>query len=435
MIDPKPNKFNYKTANELIEAAESYQIQLPWSEQFTCLFTPWSFGDIEVPNRFVVHPMEGFDGKRNGGPGDLSYRRYARFAAGGSGLIWVEATSVLETGRSNPHQFFIAKKNLDGFSRLADVIQSQSQLPGETSDACKTVIQLTHSGRYSKPDGIPKPMMATNKDGTETADDKKNLLSDDDLKWIRDAHVDAARLAVRAGFDSVDVKACHGYLLHELLFARTREDSLYGGPNLDNRLRLMREIIEGIRQTEPQLVLSARINVFDALPNSFGVDNEDPTQPDYREVEQLVRQFDELGIELWSFTAGIPYRNPWIGRPFDKPATKGQNAPEHPLTGVDRMISLAHDMRSFTKKPTVGAGLSWLRQFLPYVAAGIIDMKMASAIGIGRLGIAYPELPTDLYKQGYIDKKKVCVACSGCTNRMRSGQPAGCIIRDREVYA
>ncbi|MCK5821303.1 MAG: hypothetical protein KAH17_05440 [Bacteroidales bacterium] len=414
-----PNRFRYKSAEELKSNARDLGFQLPWSDDFSNLFDSFQFGKLTVPNKFVVHPMEGFDSNPDGSPGDLTRRRYRRYAQGGSGLIWIEATSVTPDGRSNPAQLFINAKNQSEFSGLIDAIHNDSKLYGSQAGEVKTVIQLTHSGRYAKPEGKPAPLIDP---------------SDDDLKRIRDAHIEGAILAEKAGFDAIDIKICHGYLLHELLFATDRMNTEFGGKELDKRIRIVEEIVKGIRETNRAEVV-IRLNVFDGLEGGFGVSNNDAMSPDLTEVEEIIARMDDLGVSLWSITAGIPYLNPWIGRPFDLPAKNTSTAPEHPLVGINRLISLTHEVSKTTSVPVVGTGLSWLRQYFPFVAAGIIKENKAHAIGMGRLSFAYPDLPNDLFKNANVDAKKVCVACSGCTSRMREGLTAGCIIRDREVYA
>jgi len=413
------DRFRYKSGEELRKHALKLDVELPWSDDFQILFDSFTLGNSTVPNKFVIHPMEGYDANPDGSPGELTNRRYERFARGGSGLIWIEATSVTQDGRSNPAQLYLHSKNQSDFTKLVDLIHANSKLSGQNSGEVKTVIQLTHSGRYSKPEGKPAPLINP---------------ADDVLKRIRDAHIEGAILAERAGFEAVDIKICHGYLLHEILFAKDRINSEFGGKELDKRIRITEEILSGIRETT-NVEAVVRLNVFDGLEGGFGVSDTDSMKFDMSEVEEIIARLDQLGVTLWSVTAGIPYVNPWIGRPFDLPAKNTNSAPEHPILGVNRLISLAHEIRKITNVPVVGTGLSWLRQYFPYVAAGIVQENLANAIGMGRLSFAYPDLPNDLFKYAYVNPKKVCVACSGCTSRMREGLTVGCIIRDREVYA
>ena len=142
----------------------------------------------------------------------LTARRYLRYAEGGSGIIWFEAVAVSPDGRSNPNQLWLHKENVARFKSLISNVRKAANQKGNRP---LLVIQLTHSGRYSKPEGKPKPMVAALNpvlDNTEPY-----MLSDDDLKRIQDQYIIAAKLASLAGFDAVDLKACHGYLMVELL--------------------------------------------------------------------------------------------------------------------------------------------------------------------------------------------------------------------------
>src|SRR5205807_2965278 len=124
-------------------------------------------------------------------------------------------------------------------------------------------LQLTHSGRYSYRRPLPvfrDPIL----DPRSRVDAGCPLLPDDYLKRLVDHYVAAARLAHRIGFDFVDVKQCHRYLLSELLAARTRPGPY--GDSLENRTRLARDIFTAIRAEVPGLMLATRLNVYDGIP-------------------------------------------------------------------------------------------------------------------------------------------------------------------------
>ncbi len=409
------NRFKYASSDSLLKHSLEFGYSLPWAENVSCLFTPINIGSKSALNRFFIHPMEGFDAQLDGSPGELTNRRYSRFAQGGSGLICVEAVSVSKDGRSNPHQLYMHKKNFGEFGRLNELIKMNGHPASKIQGDVITNIQLTHSGKYSDPSR------------------SLDSLTDDDLKRIRDEHVQGAIWAEKAGFDLIDMKVCHGYLLHQLLSAWKRKDSVYGGEGLEDRMLLIKEIIQGIAQST-RITISIRLNVFDGLSGGFGSSREDGLVPDLAETRQFIADESFKHVELWSVTAGIPYVNPWVTRPFDIPAVKGSEAPEHPLQGIIRMIELTKEVKKASNKPVIGAGLSWLRQYFSMVSAGIIEKDFADAVGMGRMAFAYPDLPKDLFDQNVTNAKKVCVTCSGCTQRMRAGLPAGCIIRDREIY-
>ena len=150
-------RFKYKTKDDLQRKAKDLGFDLPYSDDITPLFQPYQLARFSIANRLVVQPMEGYDSENDGSPSELSIRRYMRYASGGSGIIWHEAVSVMHDGRSNPHQLWINKKNTDNYSRLNEDVRKNAIKQGIDPFL---VVQLTHSGRYSKPEGIAKPQVA-----------------------------------------------------------------------------------------------------------------------------------------------------------------------------------------------------------------------------------------------------------------------------------
>ena len=421
-------RFKYKTRQDIIQKAADLGFDLPYSDDITPLFQPLKLAGLSVANRLAVQPMEGYDSENDGSPSGLSKRRYLRYASGGSGIIWYEAVSVMHEGRSNPHQLWIHKKNSDSFSRLNDEVRKSALKNGIDPFL---VIQLTHSGRYSKPEGIPKPQVAA----LNPVLDKTSpvILSDDDLKRIIDRFVEASKLAYKSGFNAVDLKACHGYLLVDLLSARTRLNSIFGGEETSRRFRFLLETFDRIRDEIPGIIVTTRLNISDLYRGGFGVDENG--EPDFTESFLLVDQLRSRDIPLLNISMGSPYFNPHVTRPYDIPVP-GQALPsEHPLEGVMKMINgTALFQNKFQGIAIVGSALSYLRQFAPNVGAAVIKSGNATFAGFGRNSFAYPSMPRDLINDGKADPHKTCIACSGCTRLIRNLRPAGCVIRDKEIY-
>ncbi len=150
---------------------------------------------------------------------------------------------------------------------------------------------------------------------------------------------------------------------------------------------------------------------------------------------RLVALMAKRNVRLIDVTVGNPYYNPHYNRPYDKPAKGGYNSPEYPLMGVCRLIDLAGRVQQSQPEMTiVGAGYSWLRQHMPFVAAGSVAAGLARIVGAGRMAFAYPGFARDILEQSGLDPRKVCQACSLCTQLMREGKPVGCPVRDEEVY-
>jgi 2,4-dienoyl-CoA reductase-like NADH-dependent reductase (Old Yellow Enzyme family) len=421
-------RFKYKTKDDLIKKAKELGLDLPYNDDITPLLQPYQLAGFSVSNRLVVQPMEGYDSEDNGSPSELSERRYLRYASGGSGIIWYEAVSVLHEGRSNPHQLWIHKKNSDNFSSLNDLVRRSAAKNGIDPFL---VIQLTHSGRYSKPEGETKPQVAALNPFLDKI--PPQILSDDDLKRIMDRFVEASKLAYRSGFNAVDLKACHGYLLIDLLSARSRMNSIFGGEEISKRFRFFLETFDRIRDEVPDIMVTTRLNISDLYRGGFGVDENG--EPDFTESIMLVDQLRSRNIRLLNITMGSPYFNPHISRPYDNPVP-GQTLPdENPLEGVMRMIKgTSLFQHKFPEIATVGSAWSFLRQFAPNAGAEVIKNGDATFVGFGRNSFAYPSMPLDLIKKGEADPRKTCITCSGCTRLIRELRPGGCVIHDREIY-
>jgi len=433
--------FSFRSADGLLAKASSLGLDLPYSQDLGALFQSYPLAGRTLPNRVIIHPLEGADAGSGGEPGELTVRRCRRFAASGCGVVWFEATALREEGRSNPNQLFLGERTLDGFKRLVETVRdaSRSVETDRRGQPQVLILQLTHTGRFSKPRGTPAPVIAQHNphlDPLHGIRPDHPLISDEELDRLQDDFVKAARLAAEAGFDGIDLKACHGYLVSELLAARTRSDSRYGG-SLENRARFLRETAQKVRREAPALILACRLGLYDSIPYpyGFGTDPADAAQSDLAEPLGLIKLLVEEGLALLDVTAGIPAFRAHYGRPFDKPVRGGSSPDEHPLTGVARLVDLAARVqRNFPSLAVVGTGYSWLRRFFPHVAAGVLEKKGASLIGLGRLAYAYPDFLPDLRDKGGLDSKKLCLTCSGCSTLLRAGGPVGCVVRDKAVY-
>jgi 2,4-dienoyl-CoA reductase (NADPH2) len=422
-------RFRFKSKEELIEKAKTLGLDLPFSEDISVLLTPVTIGANNISNRLVVQPMEGYDSSKDGSPTDLTRRRYLRYAEGGSGIIWFEAVAVSAEGRSNPRQLWLHQENIDNYEFLCNDIRKHAIVHNKNP---MLVVQLTHSGRYSRPEGKPEPLVPQ----LNPILDKgyPHILTDDDLKIIQDQYVTASRLALLAGFDAIDIKACHGYLIHELLSSKERKGSIYGGPEPFKRFRFLLETLDRIKTEVPGIILTTRLNIYDAYPGGFGT-GEDGKTVDLAEPEMLIAELRLRGIRLLNITMGSPYFNPHIVRPFNTPIPGTQVPDEHPLTGVTRMIgSTSEIQKKFPEMQVVGSSYSYLRQYAPNVAAAVIENHDSTLIGFGRNSFAYPSLPDDLMNKGFADPDKVCITCSGCSRLIANLRPGGCVIHDREIY-
>jgi len=331
----------------------------------------------------------------------------------------------------------LTDKNWILFKRLVDSTRNAARESMGSAHRIFCVLQLTHSGRFSRPDGHRCPRCAVYNPSLDGGDGSQIcFFSDRELDTLQERFVESAKLASEAGFDAVDIKACHGYLVNELLGSFTRRDSRYGGV-FENRIRFLLETLSKIREKVPELKLAVRLSVFDGTPYpyGFGVSRKRDSVPDLEEPLDLIRQLVGIGCVLLNITLGNPHVKAHLGRPYDRPVDKSPPADEHPLEGISRLLTLTGLIqKKFPGLPVVGTGYSWLRQFFPNVGAAVLKRGEAAFIGLGRNSFAYPHAPKDLMESGRIDPRRVCVACSCCSELTRAMMPSGCVIRDSGIY-
>lgn len=423
------------------------------------LAAPIQIGPLRVGNRWCIHPMEGWDAQPDGSPSELTLRRWQHFGNSGAKLIWGgEAAAVRPDGRANPRQTLATPGNRRGLAALLEACRSAHAAAFGTTDDLAIGLQLTHSGRFCRPNSQRlEPRIAYHhplldaKFGIDPADDSV-VWTDAELEQLIDDFVAAAQVAREVGFQFVDVKACHGYLLHEFLSARTRPGP-YGG-DLTGRCRLLRTIIGRIRQACPDLPVVVRLSAFDSVPYQsgqemgrpmpyqhflpyqwgFGVQPENPLQYDLTETIALIKQLAADGVVAVNLSCGSPYYNPHIQRPAIFPPSDGYLPPEDPLVGVARQIHAARVCKEAVPHlPMVGTGYTYLQDFLPQVAQAVVREGWIDLVGLGRMVLSYPELPADCLQRGVLQRKRICRTFSDCTTGPRNGLPSGCYPLD-EFY-
>lgn len=457
--------FKFKSAGELQAESDRLALPISLSSEFAPLAAPAVVAGRTVGNRIAIQPMEGCDGTLDGSPDILTFRRFERFGASGAKLLWCEATAVSLDAQANPRQLCLAQHNVGEFERLVQVCRTAHRNAIGSDSDLLVGLQLTHSGRFS----CRRPILAVHcpvldqrtiveTSTGRTAASPYPLISDDELAHLADAYVASAKLAKQAGFDFVDVKQCHRYLLSELLAAKTRPGK-YGGP-LECRSRFALSLVARLRGEVPGLIIATRLNAYDGIPfqkgasgigepcrlerpfrTGFGVDESDPLRDDLDEPLQLVGMLRDAGVSLINITLGCPYYNPHVLRPAQYPPIDGYLPPEHPLVGVARHFRItAAIQRRYPDLPIVGSGYSFLQDFLYHAAAANVALRNTTLAGIGRAALAYPNSPRDILARGTLDRKSICRTFSYCTNLMRSkrhplGQfPTGCPPFDKEVY-
>jgi len=447
-----------KKAAELLAYAESLGVVIPFDEKLETgpdapLATPLILNGKTIGNRFAVLPMEGWDNTTDGRPTDLTRRRWSRWGKSGAKLIFgAEAMAVCPEGKGSPTQLLMLERNVKEIAALREHLVLSHGERFSTTEDLAVGVQLTHSGRVSHPHDMsrPEPRILYHHpilDALYDAQDDGAVMSDAEIERVVADFVRAAKLSRQAGFDFVDIKHCHGYLGHEFLSAVDRPGP-YGG-SFENRTRFLREVVAGIRSEAPGLEIAVRFCATDFVP----FDSNEPDRPkpvpfdgnrypyafggdgsglgtDLEEPLAFLDLLTELDIKLVGISAGAEY-NSHLMEPYYSLPLAPRKPPEDPLVGVARLVALTGELKR--RRPDliyVGAGYSYLQQWLPNVAQSVVKNGLADFVGIGRMSFSYPEIAADVLAGRPLERRRVCRTCGYCDIAPGFGFISGCYMLD-----
>lgn len=443
--------------DETIQAGQESPISQP--------ITTHAINGKTIGNRIAIHPMEGWDGTRTGGVTDLMRRRWQRFGESGAKMICgCEAMAVRADGRANPNQLIICDENRDGLAELVEILkQAHLEKYGSTGDLV-IGFQLTHSGRFCRPNdnAVYEAKVAYRHpilDSKFKVESDDQVFTDEEIEDLIECYIRAAAIAKDVGADFVDIKHCHGYLLHEFLGAHTRPGK-FGG-SFENRTRIIREVISGIRASDNDIDFAVRLSTFDKVPHrpdpelsrpgklgpgipepfegflpykyGFGVNPDDPTQIAITETLKFVKLCAELGVKILNTSAGSPYYTPHLQRPAAYPPSDGYQPAYDPLVDVERQVQVVRQIKQAVGDDMilVGSGYSYLQEYLPHVSQFVLREGWADSIGLGRVVLSYPDILADAASKGELTNKLICRTFSDCTSAPRNGIKSGCYPLDK----
>jgi NADPH2 dehydrogenase len=460
-----------KTVAEFRQHLALLQIDLPCDDQIqtslsSSLAAPIqavSINGKRIGNRIAIQPMEGWDGTTAGGATEETIRRWRRFGESGAKLIYGgEAMAVRPDGRANPNQLIICEATKRDLSQLRETLIAEHKKRFGSADDLVIGFQLTHSGRFCRPNDKKRlePRVAYRHpilDKKFGVTDDSQIFSDSEIEVLIQDYVRAAKIASDVGADFVDIKHCHGYLLHEFLSAFTRAGK-YGG-SFENRTRILREIVEGIRASGNTIDLGVRLSAFDFVPFrpdpqrtlpgkpgpgipevfttpyhfAFGANPNNPLELKLDETFPFMDLCAKLGIKLLSVSAGSPYYNPHIQRPAAYPPSDGYQLAHDPLIDVARQMNVVRQLKARAPAGLVliGSGYSYLQEFLPHVAQAMVREGWTDMVGIGRMVLSYPGIFADALENGSLTPKNICRTFSDCTTAPRNGLISGCYPLDK----
>ncbi|MFD5137054.1 NADH:flavin oxidoreductase/NADH oxidase [Streptomyces sp. NPDC058378] len=245
----------------------------------SALFEPYALRSLTVPNRVWMAPMCQYsaapDGPLAGAPTDWHFQHYAARAAGGAGLVIVEATGVSPEGRISPQDLGIWNDTqVEAFRRITTFLKSQNTVPA---------IQIAHAGRKAStgqpwkggapvgPEAHGWQPVAPSAIAFDEHHPVPTELTVDDIQHVVRQFADAARRSLDAGFQIVEIHGAHGYLIGEFLSPHSnRRTDEYGG-SYENRTRFALEVVDAVRAVWPdELPLFFRISATDWLEDGEG---------------------------------------------------------------------------------------------------------------------------------------------------------------------
>ncbi|MFG2727061.1 NADH:flavin oxidoreductase/NADH oxidase [Streptomyces canus] len=270
----------------------------------SALFEPYTLRDVTIPNRVWMPPMCQYSaaphGPEAGAPNDWHFAHYAARAAGGTGLIIVEATGVSPEGRISPYDLGIWNDTqVEAFRRITRFLVSQGTVPG---------IQLAHAGRKAStdqpwkggaplaPDALGWQPLGPSALAYDTKHPAPTELTTDHIAEVVGQFADAARRALAAGFEVAEIHGAHGYLIGNFLSPHSnhRTDE-YGGSH-QNRTRFALEVVDAVREVWPDdKPLFFRISATDWL-------EEGGWTPD--DTVRFARDLQAHGVDLLDVSTG-----------------------------------------------------------------------------------------------------------------------------------
>ena len=497
---PEPFKLtrvpSLKTVEDFRRHVASLGLDLPCEDQIapgteSPLAQPISNVTINgkrIGNRWAIHPMEGWDGTTTGGITEEMLRRWQRFGESSAKLIYGgEAMAVRPDGRANPNQIIITEENKAGIAALRETLVKAHRERYTKTDDLVIGFQLTHSGRFCKPTDKKRmePRVAFRHpilDQKFNVTSDAQIFTDAEIEELIQCYIRAAKISWDVGADFVDLKHCHGYLLHEFLGAHTRPGK-FGG-SFENRTRILRDIIAGIRASGNQIEIGVRLSAFDFVPfkpdptlsqpgklgpgipedflhclpyrYGFGVNEKNPVDYDLTETFQFAELCGQLGVKILNLSAGSPYYNPHIQRPAAYPPSDGYQPAHDPLIDVARQIGVVRQVKAFCSRRReeadvtisgesassprrlpvlIGTAYSYLQEYLPHVAQYVVRNGWTDMIGLGRMVLSYPNIVAEAVEKGSITPKQICRTFSDCTTAPRNGMISGCYPLDKYYSA
>ena len=373
------------------------------------LFEPMKIGNLEIKNRIVNEPMGNAYSNIKGEmtPQEIAY--YVERAKGGIGLVLTECASVLPGGPTgmrgggNPRQINIGTDDaIAEFKKLADAMHAEGT---------PVMVEIYHSGNQgdpgSEPDGLTWSPSGQESGLTHAP---TRAMTVDEIKYLIQCFVDATVRAQKAGIDGVELHVAHGYLLNEFVspYSNHREDE-YGG-SLENRCRIVKEIMEGIRAVLPDYPVLARLSVDEYLRETPAGD----VGITLEEGVAICKEFEKYGIDALDISAGTYETMNWAWEPV----------------GFQQgwKIANAKAVKEAVNIPVIACSV--IRD--PGYAEMLIEEGYVDFISSARQFLADPYWPKKA-QEGRVNEIRRCISCLNCMETLM-GTGVTCSVNPRSGH-
>ncbi len=360
------------------------------------IFTPWNFGSLTLPNRLIRSATWEGMADRDGLAGDRLVHLYRRLAEGGVGLIITGYAYVRPEGKSTPGQLGIySDRHIPGLARIAEAVHAAGG---------RAIVQIVHGGGQCQPavSGASETLAPSALSYPPHATVAR-AITPDEIPVLVEAFADAARRAMAAGFDGVQIHGAHGYLISRFLSPKSnRRDDRYGGDAVA-RARFGLEIVQAVRRAIGDAPLSMKLNGSDFEDGGLELD----------EALAAAKLYAQAGLDHLEISGGTPAAGklaaarPGIRQPDQEAyfrsqaaAIKGAVAIPTGIVGGIRSINVAENL----------------------VASGDAD-----TVSLCRPLICEPHLPARWLSGD--ERPSICKSDSGCALAARKGGVT-CVIHE-----
>lgn len=360
--------------------------------RFKTMFSPIQIGNMTVKNRFVVPPMGNNFANTDGTWSEQSVAYYAERAKGQFGLITIEASVVHDGAKGGPRKPCLFTDNsIESLRKIVDACHAEG---------AKISIQLQNAGPEGNAKNAGAPIQAATAIPTKFGKDTPEAVPTEEVYELVKGYARAAKRAMEAGVDAVEIHMAHGYLVNSFISPRTNKRVDEFGGCFENRMRFPRLIVEEIKkQVGDKVAILARINSADEVLGGM----------DVHDSAAMASYLEECGVQALHVSRAVHLKDEYMWAPT---AIHGGFSAEL-VTEIKKAVSI----------PVITVG----RYTEPQYAELIVKQERADLVAFGRQSLADPYMPKKAMEERLEDMIP-CIAClQGCVANMFKGEAICCL--------